>query len=342
VLKIYRQLQPCLNPEIEIGQHLSRQGYTNTPQYLGATEMDIGGERHAVAVLHRFIRNQGDGWALTAGYLDRFLEERRLMPETPPDGQHETYMGRMTEIGIRLAQLHKALGEDGGDPAFQPEPMTEADLRAECERMRAKARRLLDGLGFARKSVPNKAKPLVEAILDRGSRIAERLEQIMPRQPLPFKSRYHGDFHLGQVMIVQGDVFILDFEGEPQRPISERREKGVPLRDVAGQLRSLDYAGLSAVERLLQTLPDGNDGLGAAVANWRRLATAAFLDAYQGEMAGHRLWPKDDAAHDWLHFLQADKVIYEIGYEMANRPGWLHLPLIGFWDLLFDGEAAPI
>ena len=142
-------------------------------------------------------------------------------------------------------------------------------------------------------------------------------------------------------MIVQGDVFLLDFEGEPRRNMAERRRKGIALRDVAGLLRSLDYAGLSAVERLTLTLPSGTDAIYQAVNEWRHLANSAFLSAYRAGMRDHESWPGEEAVSDWLNILQLDKVIYEVGYELSNRPAWLHVPLIGLWSLLFRDEALP-
>jgi maltose alpha-D-glucosyltransferase/alpha-amylase len=281
---------------------------------------------------------------LTTGHLDRFLEERRLLPagDAPSDGVHNTYLVRMTEIGVRLAELHRALAEDHGDEAFRPERMTQEDVQGERSKILDRATALLDALTKAGGGIPAKAQPLVAAILGRRDAILKRLDGLVPAHPLPLKIRYHGDFHLGQVMIVQGDVYILDFEGEPHRRIEERRRKGVMLRDVAGQLRSLDYAGLSALERLLQTLPDGSESINAEIADWRNRSAAAFLDAYRAGMAGHPAWPEDELADDWIRLLQVDKVIYEVGYELSNRPSWLHMPLIGLWTLLFNSEAAPV
>lgn len=344
VLKIYRQLQPGLNPEIEIGRHLAARGYRNTPEFLGSAEIALAQEQSGLGVLHRFIRNQGDGWALTMSHLDRFLEERRLLPagSPAPEGLHNTYLARMTEIGTRLAELHRALADDQGDEAFRPEPMSEADVARERSRIVQRATTLLEALSKAGVGVPAKAQPLVTAILSRRDAILERLDRLVPLKPLPLKIRYHGDFHLGQVMIVQGDIYILDFEGEPHRPIEERRQKGVMLRDVAGQLRSLDYAGLSALERLLQVLPDGSESINTEIADWRNRSAAAFLNAYRVGMAGHPAWPDDALADEWIRLLQVDKVIYEVGYELSNRPSWLHMPLIGLWTLLFNNEAVPV
>jgi len=341
VLKVYRQLQPGLNPDLEIGRHLTKRGYRNTPEFLGGAEIDIDGKESALAVLHRFVLNQGDAWALSAGYLDRILEECRLLGAdcSLPQEAHATYLERMTEIGARLAELHGALADDD-DEAFTLEPMQDADIAAERSELLEKAAALFADLQRS-PSLPERARPMVEAILARKDEIVSRLVESVPSKALPYKMRYHGDFHLGQVMIVQGDVFILDFEGEPRRKMEDRRRKGVALRDVAGLLRSLDYAGLSAIQRLTLTLPDGSNSVSHAVEEWRHLAEEAFLNAYRAGMQDHPAWPGEETANRWLTFLQLDKVFYEVGYELANRPSWLHVPLIGLWALLFRDEALP-
>ncbi|MGE0659537.1 MAG: maltose alpha-D-glucosyltransferase [Reyranellaceae bacterium] len=343
VLKIYRQLVPGLNPEIEIGAHLARRGYANTPEFLGSAELEIDGERHAVAVLHRFVGNQGDGWAYTTAYLDRFLEEQRLLPaDTPRDKDvHAIYRARMREIGTRLAQLHSALATSGGDPAFEPQPMAKANLSAENKALQERMERTLDDLERLRASVPDKSRRLLAALVDRRKEALARLRRDLPRQPLPFYTRLHGDFHLGQVMIVRDDVFILDFEGEPRRSLDDRRRPGLALRDVAGLLRSLDYAGLAAIERLSLTLPDAVSESIAAADEWRCAAGSAFVDAYCAGIEGLPIAPQRQTLDTWLWALQIDKALYEVGYELANRPNWLHIPLLGLWQLIFDDEAIP-
>jgi maltose alpha-D-glucosyltransferase/alpha-amylase len=342
VLKIYRQLAAGLNPEIEIGRHLAKRGYANTPEFLGSAEIEIDGQTSAIAVLHRFVLNQGDGWTQTTTYLDRFFEEQRLLPGAPPPPReaHGIYLARMQETGTRLAQLHEALSTADGDPAFEPKKMTKADLVAENKALLERAEQLLDQIQ-ALSNVPDKAKPLVTALVSRRKDAIARLKAELPKEPLPFYTRLHGDFHLGQVMIVKGDVFILDFEGEPRRSLAERRLPGIALRDVAGLLRSLDYAGLAAIERLALTLPDAVSASVPLEDAWRQSVGKTFIDAYHAGIEKLPIAPSRAAMESWLTALQIDKAIYEIGYEMANRPDWLHIPLIGFWKLLFDGEAVP-
>jgi maltose alpha-D-glucosyltransferase/alpha-amylase len=343
VLKVYRQLASGLNPEIEIGRHLARHRYAHTPEFLGSAELEIDGESSAIAVLHRFVRNQGDGWGATTAYLDRFFEEQRLLPgDAPrPKDAHPVYLARVRETGNRLAQLHAVLATADGDPAFEPKPMTKADLAAENKALLARTEATLDELERLSASAPEKGRALVKALVERRQDVLKRLKQELPQQPLPFYTRLHGDFHLGQIMLVRGDVYILDFEGEPRRSLEERRLPGIALRDVAGMLRSLDYAGLAAIERLALTLPDAVAASVTMSEDWRASAAKTFVDTYYAGIAGHPMAPEREVMESWLTALQIDKVVYEIGYELANRPNWLHIPLIGFWKLIFDGEQVP-
>ena len=145
----------------------------------------------------------------------------------------------------------------------------------------------------------------------------------------------HGDFRLDKVLIVKDDIFITDFEGEPRRPINERRRKAPAARDVAGLIRSIDYSATAALERALKVAPDEQGKLGVALAEWRDRATAAFLAAYREVMTNQHLWPADpQAAEQMLNFFLLEKAFYEIEYELAHRPEWLRVPLTGMLRIL--------
>ena len=145
-----------------------------------------------------------------------------------------------------------------------------------------------------------------------------------------YNIRHHGDFHLGQILIVRDDVFIIDFEGEPRRSLSERRMKAPAARDVAGLIRSIDYSVTSAHQRALKVAPDEDGRLGDALSAWREDATRTFLTAYREAMSDSRLWPQDgDGADQTLQFFLLEKAFYEIDYELAHRPDWLRVALGG-------------
>jgi maltose alpha-D-glucosyltransferase/alpha-amylase len=156
------------------------------------------------------------------------------------------------------------------------------------------------------------------------------------------KIRHHGDFHLGQMLIVKDDVFIIDFEGEPRRSIEERRRKAPAARDVAGLIRSIDYSATAALERALKSAPDEQGKLARALDGWREHSVAAFLAAYRQAQTDAKLWPPSpEDADRLLDFFLLEKAFYEIEYELAHRPDWLRVPLAGTWRILTRSEASP-
>jgi maltose alpha-D-glucosyltransferase / alpha-amylase len=165
--------------------------------------------------------------------------------------------------------------------------------------------------------------------------LRDRLNALLPPDIDGLNIRHHGDFHLGQMLIVKDDIFIIDFEGEPRRPLAERRRKAPAARDVAGLIRSIDYSATAALERAQRVAPDENGRLGAALSEWRDRAAAAFLGAYRETMTHQHLWPADPrAATDLLNFFLLEKAFYEIEYELAHRPDWLRVPLTGMLRIL--------
>ncbi|MFP5368547.1 MAG: alpha-amylase, partial [Actinomycetes bacterium] len=305
VVKWYRRLQPGLNPDIEIGRHLAKTSYLNTPLLVGTLEAVLDDGQYALAVVQTFVRNQGDGWALTASYLDRFLEEQRLL-ETPDTtrSQHGGYMPRMQQIGTRLAELHLALTEPHGDPAFTPEPVTAEDVAAQKDRLLRNMEDIFRRLEQTSGTAAERARPLAAALAERRKEAIRRVTALQPDLAGARKARHHGDFHLGQIMIVRDDVFLIDFEGEPERSMEERRHKASPLRDVAGLIRSLDYAALAAVDRMIQTMPDGAGSIYDAAGQWRREAVREFLHAYRLRADAAELHSSaPEGFESWLRFL---------------------------------------
>src|SRR5262249_8038009 len=199
--------------------------------------------------VHRFVENQGDAWSLTAAYLDRFLDEQKVLTseaaaESP---EHAAYLPRMQQIGRRTAELQLALAS-GADPAFAPDPIGPDDLQTWTRALSEQAELQFDLLS---RRPPEPARVAAEAPPARRSEALARMRGLLPETLDPPKARHHGDFHLGQILIVKDDVFILDFEGEPRRSVQERRRKMPAARDVAGLIRSIDYATTAALGRIL-------------------------------------------------------------------------------------------
>jgi maltose alpha-D-glucosyltransferase / alpha-amylase len=345
VVKLYRKLEPGINPEIEMGRFLTEvAGFANTPALLGSVELVEGDKKSAIAIIHAFVENQGDGWTVTAAYLDRYVDEQRLLAASQHTSESEDqvvpYLRYMAQTGRRVAEMHVALASNRDIPDFAPEPIRPEDAQRWIDDIMARAERVFDTLTHRRDMLKEADRPLVDQILAQRAELPDRLKALLPRNIDSLNIRHHGDFHLGQMLIVKDDIFIIDFEGEPRRPHSERRRKAPAARDVAGLTRSIDYSATAALERALQAAPDEQGRLTVALAEWRDRATAAFLAAYREAMTNQRLWPADrDAAGQMLNFFLVEKAFYEIEYELAHRPDWLRVPLTGMLRILSQSPS---
>ncbi|MBR0697611.1 maltose alpha-D-glucosyltransferase [Bradyrhizobium lablabi] len=339
VVKIYRKLEAGINPEIEMGRFLTEvAGFANTPALLGTAEVIEGERRSAIGIVHAFVTNQGDAWTVTAAYLDRFVEEQRLLAASGAPKKSEdqlAYLRYMSQTGKRVAEMHIALASNRDLPDFVPEPTKPDDVQRWNDDIMARAERVFDTLKQRRDSFKDADRPLIDRFLAQHEALPDRLKAMLPRDIGGLNIRHHGDFHLGQMLIVKDDIFIIDFEGEPRRTIAERRRKAPPARDVAGLIRSIDYSATAALERALKIAPDDTGKLSLALAEWRDGATQAFLASYQDTMANQRLWPAGpEAAERMLNFFLLEKAFYEIEYELAHRPDWLRVPLTGMLRIL--------
>jgi maltose alpha-D-glucosyltransferase / alpha-amylase len=339
VVKVYRKLESGINPEVEVGLFLTEvAGFANTPALLGSVTVIEGDNRSAVAVVHAFVENQGDAWTVTSAYLDRFVEEQRLLAasEHPSKSEEQTpYLRYMSQTGRRVAEMHLALAGASEIADFVPEPVRPADVELWIENVTARAERVFEALKKQRDTLKDADRVLVDQALAYQATLHGRLRALLPPDIDGLNIRHHGDFHLGQMLIVKDDIFIIDFEGEPRRSLDERRRKAPAARDVAGLIRSIDYSATAALERALKLAPDENGKLGAALAEWRDNSTAAFLAAYRETMTNALIWPADpQAAERILNFFLLEKALYEIGYELAHRPEWLRVPLTGMIRIL--------
>jgi len=330
-LKVYRRLHVGISPELEIGRFLTDVAhFAHTVPVAGTVEYEgQGGERMAVGLLQGFVANQGDGWAYTGDYLDRFLEEQRRAPNGahPPAEAHGAYLALIRTLGLRTAQLHRALATPSGDPTFEPEPVTTEDLRQWMETVQADVESAFEMLESRRDKLSGVAAGLADRLLELRSALTERVRSLLPRELIAKKLRHHGDFHLGQVLVAQNDFVIIDFEGEPARSFEERRRKHSPLRDVAGMLRSFDYAAEAALGRINGERADERSRLNALLREWEAQARGVFLASYAGEISGSGLLENWDSARGLLTLFELEKALYELRYELGSRPDWAHIPL---------------
>jgi len=346
ILKTFRRPEAGVNPEHEMTGFLTtRARFAHVPQLAGAVEYDPAeGPPITLGVLHLFTRNQGDGWGWALEHLARLREfvaaHERHEPLT---GERLVelvrdfsagVLGALGRLGELTGGLHVALASDPGDPAFAPELIADADVTGWRTRMAGDLERTLRILHDRRGHLTAAGRQRAEALLAEPMGLAACLEglEVLPREGC-HKIRVHGDYHLGQTLRTDGDFVILDFEGEPARPLAERRAKHCALRDVAGMVRSLDYAAATAF------------GEGGAVQEagetWRRLAVDVFLDAYleATRAAAARLVPASrPALGAALAAFALDKALYEVRYEIDNRPTWIEVPLRGL-ERLRAGRA---
>jgi len=269
--------------------------------------------------------------------VERLFDEVALLP--PEEGRQRFEEGEpqlsafVDMLGSRTGELHRALAQQTGDPGFDPVPMTAEDAAAWRRRAREQARAALDVVASAEY-------PMAKRLTALGDELLRRIDQALP-WPLSAKlSRIHGDYHLGQVLVVNNDVAIIDFEGEPARPLSARRAKDSPLRDVAGMLRSFDYAASSVLARMDTARPGSRKVLGPLAASGVERAGARFLRSYLAATMGLSTVPSDSRQMAaMLELFLIEKACYEVCYEAANRPAWRPVPVRGVLKLLNVEEA---
>ncbi len=346
ILKVFRRLQVGRHPELEIGRYLTEvAGFENVPQLQGAVESEgPDGEVTALAVLQKFVRNLGDGWAVAIDHVGRHLEDAKIIqPERREEEAHDPhalFLPTIARLGERTAALHRAFALDTDDPAFAPEPTRAGDLNQWSKQAAKQARDAFTLLRSARTKADPAVREDIDLVLKRRSQILERIKALVPAKVDALRTRFHGDYHLGQVVMIHDDVLILDFEGEPTRPLAQRRAKGSPLKDVAGMLRSFSYAAWASVFEHTAGAPEMMDKLLPLAMEWERRTAEAFWTHYEATLGDCRSVPADPGQLDsLLQLFLFEKLFYEICYESANRPDWLRIPLAGLKRLLEETET---
>jgi maltose alpha-D-glucosyltransferase/alpha-amylase len=341
LLKLFRRLQVGINPDFEIGRFLTEvRPLDRVPKVAGALEYRRPGRGPiTLALLQERVENQGDGWEHTLEELGRYFG--RATGPLPADlGTKTDYLEAAETLGRRTAELHLALATGTSDPAFAPEPLTEGDLEALREDVRAQGRQALTALRDNLDRLPADVGPAGRQLLETGPGVLEHLET-GPAGATGKKVRCHGDYHLGQVLWVKNDFVILDFEGEPTRPVEERRGKQSPLKDVAGMLRSFHYAAYAGLFAATRDDPEGFGRLEPWAVLWQREVSAAFLRAYRATAGDVAFLPADPGRFAvLLDAFMLGKAFYELVYELNNRPDWVRIPLRGILALLGQEQSA--
>jgi len=352
VLKFFRTLEDGPNPDLEIGLHLTeRTDYTGMARvHGGMIYRDPEGLESTVAMLQQFVPSRGDGWecgldavreAFAALGRRRWPQPpavdptppSRLTPDAMPEILSETageFLGRIGDLGRRTGDFHRALASDRRRPDFAPRPLATVDLEALADGCIRQAQQVLELLNAQMGHLAEDVQPLADAALGAGARLMARFQGLPGLKGAGQRIRVHGDYHLGQVLDTEDGWLLLDFEGEPLRPLAERREKQCPLKDVAGMLRSFDYAAQTVARETVDRRPLHHDRVLGWAAVWSQWAGVSFLAGYREALAGSSVLP--GRAEVWDVLLDAfllDKAFYELYYEMNNRPDWIRVPLAG-------------
>jgi maltose alpha-D-glucosyltransferase/alpha-amylase len=362
ILKLFRRLEEGTNPELELGRFLTEEAeFPHIPPMAGMMEYHpTNGTPSSLAVLQGFVRSEGDAWQYTLSELDLYFNSVLAHPtvQIPPMPQRhlllldedattlaqETigpYLSSAHLLGERTGQLHIALASGLENRDFAPEPFTITYQNSIYHGMRRSAIAALQLLRDSLRGLPEDTQAIASRVLDQQNAIIERYKLLRGGRIEASRIRCHGDYHLGQVLYTGKDFVIIDFEGEPARPLGERRIKWCPLRDVAGMIRSFHYASHMALpsHSLAALRPEDAPALELWGQFWYTWVSAAFLSSYMGVIQATGLVP--DNVQDLRILLDAyllEKAIYEVGYELNNRPDWVLIPLKGIAHLLEVAE----
>jgi 1,4-alpha-glucan branching enzyme len=355
--KVVRKIDPGESPDLELGRFLTEVRYPHTPALQGWVELRRGDAPSCtVGLLHAFVPNRGDAWTHALEVLEEWLasaSHRDAAPPRLPPGDLVTrassalpadaasvlgaYGPLAEKLGRRVGEMHVALASRADDPAFAPVRLDRETRERLVEAARSDLKRALDGLGARGAAIADPARQALAAIRAGGRAIDARLTHAARLRDAGVKMRVHGDLHLGQVLFTGDDFVLIDFEGEPARALEERKAMRSPLVDVAGMLRSFHYASVSALRARPET---ARPVLAPWAAFWHRAVAASFVRGWLSAVSGTNVVPEDAASMRCLLDLYLlEKGIYEIGYEMNNRPEWVEIPLEGVREILGEGEG---
>jgi len=359
IVKLFRRIEAGVNPDLEIGRFLtSHERFSHVPPLAGWIDYRAGnGERKNLAMLQGFVPNEGDAWQFTLGELDRFLENAATRSDPAPSTQKSLiellelpqpdllavelvghYLDAARLMGRRLAELHLALASTADDPDFAPESYSTLHQRSTFQSMQNLLARVMRTLNSRAVAIPAKLRDQVQLVASHQNLIAARFDSFLRCRLSVTRMRIHGDLHLGQMLYTGKDFAIIDFEGEPARPLSERRRKRSALRDVAGMLRSFHYAALTSTIAQLRTGALGKfdfAGMRPWTDFWRTWSSWSFLRGYLEAAGPAPFVPKGrDELRILLDAYVMEKAVYELSYELNNRPDWLLIPLLSIGQLL--------
>ena len=357
-LKLYRQIESGVHPDPELIRFLTDEtDFENVPPFAGSLEFrDKNAGHYVLGLLQEYVPNEGDAWTITRDTIGRFFErilsrqfgEERIefeelsftdveFDDVPPILQDligSPFLDNVSLLGRRTGEMHLALASSNKKD-FKPEPFSRLYQRSLYQALRSKALRELQAIERNKKRLDKEQQRDVRKILNRRSEILEEYKQVSDRKINASKIRIHGDYHLGQVLYTGKDFVIIDFEGEPGRSPSERRIKYSCFRDVAGMIRSFHYAGYSALFHHATVRPEDREELQPWIEPWYKYVSGIYLTSYLQTVDGAGFIPEDEEGVEiLLNVFLLDKAIYELGYELNNRPDWVVIPINGIQKVL--------
>jgi maltose alpha-D-glucosyltransferase/alpha-amylase len=351
LLKLFRKLESGINPDIELSCYLTEQtSFRRIPLAAGVIEYQAPGQEPlAVAMIQQLVDNQGDGWHHALREVCLYFQRLQTQPEgakapvpqsqdlvelaqqeIPADAAEVIgdFLHSSALLGRRTAELHLALAQPTELPELVPEPITESDVASWEKSLQQQAQRALDCLKSHLQQLPDSLQATAQSLLAARTALQQAGSDEPWKNLRACKIRCHGDYHLGQVLRADNDFVILDFEGEPARPLAERRQKQTPIRDVAGMLRSYQYAAFAGLFEFTQDLPDEIARLEPWAIAWANWNSVAFLREYLSVAHGAVFLPDHlPALRACLRHFTLEKALYELEYELNNRPAWVRIPL---------------
>jgi maltose alpha-D-glucosyltransferase/alpha-amylase len=366
-LKIYRKVDRAINPDMELTKFLSQKaGFKNIPGYIGAIEWHFGKETMVLGMMQEMVKSTSDGWEYMLDRLNDYNENllsgtdtvetsNELMgsltspvayeeiPETLKEKLEATVAELVRMLGERTGEMHQALSSANNDPAFKPEDYSLHYQRSLFSSLQSLVRVAFQSLSKNIKKLPEGVRQEAEEVLGMKEEILTIMKKIYSRKIDVTKIRIHGDYHLGQTLFTGKDFLILDFEGEPARSYSERRLKYSPLRDVAGMIRSFHYAAYGSLFLDNQIRPEDIDQLIPHVEQWYHYMSGFFMKSYLETVEGSSFVPKqtEDLEIMMQTFLM-QKAIYELNYELNNRPAWVVVPLRGIKSIVMKNRLQKV
>ena len=340
VLKLIRKVSAGVHPELEMSAYLTAADYPNISPLLGSMiRRDGEGQDNLLMIAQGYLSNQGDAWSWTQNNLERAIRDE-LAQAISEQEQHYNALGELQDfaglLGQRLGEMHGVLAAQTTNQDFKPETTTAKDTQAWAKDVGAQIDRALQLLKLHQSQLNPADQALVSEMLGQKKALASSVQALAKATAGGLRIRVHGDLHLGQVLVVKGDAYLIDFEGEPARPLHERRGKHSPYKDVSGVLRSFDYAAAMALNvQGVDHSPQADTARQRVTDRYLSEARKAFIQAYHQATS--------TLAHDWqdangqdaaLTLFSLEKAAYEVAYEAENRPTWLPVPLQGLHGLL--------